>query len=758
MLSADEPIKKSENDKLNRRSFAESLAKTIVQNSFSSSFSIGLYGKWGSGKTSLVNMVLEAVKKDESNAIIVRFNPWLCSDPKQLISQFLKQLSATIKMKTSVLEDVCNLIDQYALAFDVGSNLADINPAVALLSSVGLKFLTKLAGNQLQKMTGDLQERKNQIANKLNKDGIKIIVSIDDIDRLSEDEIIAVFQLVRSVADFPNTVYLLTFDYDVVVHALSKVQYGDGKEYLEKIIQVPFEIPAANVQRIHGVLFDRLDSIMGNDLKHWDKVIWSEVFSYGIKHYIQTVRDVVRYANVYMLKYELLKDETDPVDLLALTALQVFEPSLYSKLPGYIDYLCGSGEYILYEQQEDLEERVKKALSPLFSEDAKLTDTEAAKNIIGILFPKARAAMGVFYGIGRTYSPREFMIHKNVASSECFDRYFRMSLEDGDIPAAVINNIMFGANEEEISDEMMRIYRDGKIIRLLDEIEAYSNRKSESAMSEAYSASGDEFSVSADRASKILTVLARNWGRFEVEDRGFTSIPFNWRLLFCVKSLLKCMDSASRIALMKCIFEDKHVQVSTLALMLLDFEQQIGRYAERDYNRDEADFSEEEVDALEEIFKIRAEEAISSGEALTQHRGLDFLWLLGKMDGEKAEEIKKSLVTDDVSLAKVVSYCTSLSTEESAKIVVQKRHVNLKALGEFIDVDEAKRRVREFLGTPRFFELPKDDQRNAIALVLMPEKRTEEGVIPAGVSEEAIDKELIEIAEDKGIEMVQMDH
>lgn len=757
MLSADEPIKKSEDDKLNRRSFTESLAKTIVQNSFSSSFSIGLYGKWGSGKTSLVNMVLETVKEDEPNAIIVRFNPWLCSDPKQLISQFLKQLSAAIKLKTSVLEDVCNLINQYALAFDVGSILADTNLVAALLSSAGLKFLDKLASSRLQKTTGDLQEKKNQIADKLNKDGIKIIVSIDDIDRLSEDEIIVVFQLVRSVADFPNTVYLLTFDYDVVVHALSKVQYGNGKEYLEKIIQIPFEIPTANVERIHRVLFDRLDYIMGHDLKHWDKVIWSEVFSYGIKHYIQTVRDVVRYANVYMLKYELLKGETDSVDLLALTALQVFEPSLYSKLPGYKDYLCGSSEYTLYERQIELEEKVKKALSPLFSEEAELADAEAAKHIIGILFPRAKVALDISYGVGRTYSSREFMIHKNIASPEYFDRFFMMSLENGDIPAVVINNIMFEANEEEISDEMMRIYRDGKIIRLLDEIEAYSNRKSESAMSEAHSASGDEFSVSADRASKILTVLARNWGRFEVEDSGFTSIPFNWRLLFCVKPLLKGMDEASRIALMKRIFEDEHVQVSTLALMLEDFEQQIGRYTERDYNRDEADFSEEEVDNLEEIFKKRAEAAIRSGEALTQHRGLDFLWLLGKIDVEKAEEIKKSLVTDDVSLVKVVSYCTSLGAE-AAKIVVQKRHVNLKTLGEFIDVDEAKRRVREFLGTPRFFELPKDDQRNAIALVFMPEKRTEEGVIPAGVSEEAIDKELIEIAEDKGIEMVQMDH
>lgn len=495
---------------------------------------------------------------------------------------------------------------------------------------------------------------------------------------------------------------------------------------------------------------------MGNDLKHWDKAIWSEVFSYGIRRYIRTIRDVVRYTNVYMLKYELLKNETDPVDLLALTALQVFEPSLYSKLSGYTDYLCGSGEYILYEQQEGFEEKIKNALSPLFSEDTKLVDIVAAKNIIGILFPKARAAMNVFYGIGRIYSPREFMIHKNVASSECFDRYFRMSLENGDIPASVIKNIMFIASEDEISDEMMRIYRDGKIFRLLDEIEAYtnqqsespkskifSNQESESAMPEVHSDSGYEFLVSSDRASKILAALVRNWGRFEVEDSRFTSISFNLRLLFCVKPLLKGMDSVKRIELMKRIFKDEHVQVSTLALMLEDFEHQIGRYTERNYNRDEAAFSEEEVDVLEEIFKKRAEETISSGEALTQHRGLDFLWLLWKIDEEKTEKIKNSLVTDDISLVKVVSYCTSLGAE-AAKIVVQKRHVNLKALSEFIDVNEAKRRVRDFLGTKQFFMLPKDDQKNAITLVLTPKEQAGEDV-----SVEMIDEELADLKNKK---------
>ena len=77
MISPDLPITKSSEDTLNRSSFAKNLAKTISQYSLQSSFTIGLYGEWGSGKTSLVNMVLEFAEEMDENTIILRFNPWL---------------------------------------------------------------------------------------------------------------------------------------------------------------------------------------------------------------------------------------------------------------------------------------------------------------------------------------------------------------------------------------------------------------------------------------------------------------------------------------------------------------------------------------------------------------------------------------------------------------------------------------------------------------------------------------------------------
>ena len=97
MISSDLPIVNSSQDILNRSIFAKRLAETILQDTLADAFTIGLYGKWGSGKTSLVNMILEAVKDIDDNAIVFNFNPWLCSEPKQLISEFLKQMSAAIK-------------------------------------------------------------------------------------------------------------------------------------------------------------------------------------------------------------------------------------------------------------------------------------------------------------------------------------------------------------------------------------------------------------------------------------------------------------------------------------------------------------------------------------------------------------------------------------------------------------------------------------------------------------------------------------
>lgn len=177
MLCPDLPITKSDDDVLNRGSFAESLAKTIVQYSSPSSLTIGLYGRWGSGKTSLLNIIFENVEKIDDSVAIIRFDPWLCSDPRQLVTQFFKQMATAIKVKKPKAEKVWELIDQYADVFDLTSFLNVRGIAVVPF----FRILAKIAKKQAEQRSKDVQKSKEQIAARLSKEKLKIVVSIDDI-------------------------------------------------------------------------------------------------------------------------------------------------------------------------------------------------------------------------------------------------------------------------------------------------------------------------------------------------------------------------------------------------------------------------------------------------------------------------------------------------------------------------------------------------------------------------------------------------
>lgn len=725
MLSPDLPIAKLEEDGLNRGSFAESLAKTLVQYSFPSSLTIGLYGEWGSGKTSLLNMVFENVERIDDGVVVLRFNPWLCSDPKQLVTQFFKQMATAIKLKKRAADKAWELIDQYADILGATS----VIPVAGEIVAAFTKVLTKKAEEETKERTNDLQESKNQIIKKLKDEKIKIIVSIDDIDRLSEEEIVAVFQLVKSLADFPNTIYVLAFDYDVVVRALGKVQHGDGKEYLEKIVQVPFEIPAPNIDDIHEALFSKLNRILGDiPEEDWDKETWVELFQQGIKNYIRSIRDVIRYTNVFSLKYELLKNETSVVDLLGLTCLQVFEPTVYSKLPSYKDILCGERRSFSHERQKETEEKVERAINRIAPDDGSVTDLEATKNILGTLFPGIKTNMGWLYGVGRGYSHRDSIIRNSIAAPECFDRYFALTLENGAIPTATVRRMVFESSESELAEETMQVYREGKIVRLLEAIEAYAG-------------AGDGRIIDVERTAIIIKVLSCNWSSFEVEDGGFFTVPFAWRLLYCVDPLLKRMDSKARASLMCSIFENEKVQVSTVALLLQDFENQLGRYAENTRESADAVLPLDAVLKLEAIFKERAVKAIDSKVVLRQYHGLRFLWLLEQIAPETAADKKKSMVTDDVSLVKIIDECTSRGSV-AVRIVAKTRTVDRDRLSEFVDLGEAYQRVKKFATENQFFDLPRDEQMSAVAFILIVERGPAESSLKDCIAEDAIMKAL----------------
>ena len=725
MISPDLPITKAKDDILNRSSFAKNLAKVLLEYSCSSSLSIGLYGEWGSGKTSLLNMITEEIADKDGHVVILRFNPWLCSDSKQLISQFFKQLATAMKMKKTATDKAWELIDQYADIFDAASAI----PFVGEIVVTAGKIAAQQAKQHLEK-TDDLQTVKNKIVEKLEEEKLKIVVTIDDIDRLSEEEIVAVFQLVKSLADFPNTVYLLAFDYKVVIQALKKVQHGDGKEYLEKIIQVPFEIPAPSIYTIHKTLFSKLNSIIGNIADNQcDRETWSRLFEFGIKNYIISIRDVIRYTNVFSLKYELLKEETAPVDLLGLTCLQVFEPTIYSRLPYYKSILCGAITGYSYDDRKHKEEKIRQAIEGLLSEEASTSNVEAAKQIIAILFPKIQSVLNTSNGMNMWFVPQQSsLINHNVSNESCFERYFSFMLEDDSIPSATIRNLVYSAGEAGVTSGIQQIYREGKIVRLLDEIQAYAREQSSQR-------------IPSERAIIIFRVLSRLFASFHEDDSKPFTVPFAWRFLFCVDALLPLIEEATRYTHIRSTFEDPQVQPVVLALLLQDFETQHGRFTEKPLKESGQIISLSEVLELEQIFVMKAMEAINSGKAFEYFGGLHFIWMLEKINGEIPSETKARMVSDDISLAKIISYCTSHGTV-TGKVVSRVWGIDKNTLSKFIDVESAYQRMLRFARLREFETLSVDFKRDVIAFILSHEKHPSERMIDNQIYEKEIEQKL----------------
>lgn len=149
-------------------------------------------------------------------------------------------------------------------------------------------------------------------------------------------EICAIFQLVKSIADFPNTTYLLSYDRNVVINALNNIHEGNGDKYLEKIVQIPLEVPLINKKYLQKLLFEEIEFVIEDT--RFDERIWGNVYFNGLRFFFNNIRHVNRYINVFKVNYPLIKDNINLINFLAITCIQVFVPNIYDEIRDNKDF------------------------------------------------------------------------------------------------------------------------------------------------------------------------------------------------------------------------------------------------------------------------------------------------------------------------------------------------------------------------------------------------------------------------------------
>ena len=477
MFSSDKPIFNKKSDKLNRTEFSKQLAKAILSYTETDNFTIGLSGRWGSGKTSIINMVVEEIDEltKETNRdekpIIVKFNPWNYSDQAELTTLFFKTITTSLGQadNSKTLKDIGTALQNYSELFEYATYI----PVAGKYIRLGKHIFSGLGKSLSKKGDKDssLENRKNNVEKALKAQKQKIIVIIDDIDRLTNSKIKLIFQLVNSLAGFPNMIYLLSFDKDVVVRALSEEQNCNGEEYLEKIIQVPFEIPEANKKLITDVFCEKVDEIILQNAEQnisFDIEYWRNIFPSCISPFIKTMRDVNRVINTFYFKFELMKNETNLTDLLAITTLQVCAANIYEWIFSHANSLTGSvisaGRISGVEQKENKSEYLK-TFSIIHKDNPELM-----LKIVQSLFPSFAWHTG-----GRVYDYSDNLKLKRnqrIASVDRVFRYFNLSLEEISVSRNELKCTITDYSEDEIDDLLQSLSKSGALYDYLNELEA----------------------------------------------------------------------------------------------------------------------------------------------------------------------------------------------------------------------------------------------------------------------------------------------
>lgn len=453
MQHRDIPKKtKEDGDDLKFAPFASRVAQGILNYSQNETFIVSLEGEWGSGKTTLINFIKEDLKKERDRVEILDFNPWLITGMEQIIKVFFDELikvlsygSFAVKWNEDIKKDLqtlASLILPDNINIDVG------------LIKVGYKPKDTL----LPKSKKTLAQIKEKINEYLRNSGKKIVVIIDDIDRLTDQETELIFRLTKGIADFDNLIYMLLYDKGVVSKSLQKFKSEDGQKYLEKIVQYPLTVPKPHKSTIKKLLFKELDEIL-EKLKEDDvdfifnKETWGQVHLI-IDKYIKTVRDINQIVNIISFEYPIIATEVNFTDFFIISLIKLKSHALYELIQNKpTDFFLDKNRAYKAEEEE-------KRIVENFNENLK--DFHEFKDLLEIIFP-----------IFTEYNYRSSGKHetKYISDIYYFENYFSFSISDDKLSMKeyyFIREKFLSSDFEAFRDALLEIDKQQKSQYFLD--------------------------------------------------------------------------------------------------------------------------------------------------------------------------------------------------------------------------------------------------------------------------------------------------
>lgn len=492
LIQDDSPITSIDDDKFGRKQFVGNLAKALQPTDKSTeSKVIALTGSWGVGKTSVINMVKNEISKNANKnkkLFIINFNPWQYTKADELIKPFLEEIAFGCKkikrrvakyykdfdtksvrvyftdLITSILSFlgfVVSLIESrekdifFATQNFVNNLRTEVNRLEIIISALPIFMffglfvfsLTKLLHSffyaKLNTKREELSEQKNQISSFIKKRNCHFLIIIDDIDRLTPEETLQMFRIIRTNADFANTTYLVAFDKNVVIENLNKSNIN-GNGFIEKVITLEYQLFEPARFYLRKYLSNGIKQIFGNlNIDEKQKSLFSEdeekyrfeEIVECVSETLKTMRDIKRYLNSLSLYSNIICREgvleVNFMDFSALECIHLKFSDCYYGIQKNKELLTSSEDKIGHYKNVDIKSIVKNFAK---------SDTEL--RLVLILFPVLNLEFRDEIKFGFVSNAEVESQQSRISSPKYFDKYFSsgFSLDD---PEHISNKELF---------------------------------------------------------------------------------------------------------------------------------------------------------------------------------------------------------------------------------------------------------------------------------------------------------------------------
>jgi hypothetical protein len=546
------PCTSEDEDLLGRRKEAQDLAEKIFQTDTSNAaFTIGLTAPWGAGKTSFMLAMKDYLEKRHSDeTILLDFNPWMYRKAPNLTQVFFEELSRALAPYNSALASGFTRYVDHILDKDDSAWLR-----------LGVRLLPQ--GFKAKSTSEQYEFLKKEIG----KLGRKIMIFIDDVDRLDGEELVELFSLIRnSSLSFPHMSYILAYDKEYVASQLQSKFNEHTYRYMEKILQEEYPLAKITPEQLEEALRLELKRIGYGDL-------WRDIKNSGLQlsYHLPTLRVIKRICNTLSSRRKELEGNVALFDWLIIELIRIQYPRVFDLLRvNYKRIFKIGGDRYVVDILEKGEEQNSSATAPLPDHPlyggiihpsrylSEHQDSLQIKNV-GLVIE----LIGLIWGTTRKVAPLQ------ANHSDYIERYFYGTLRECEI------------DETEFREHVNLSF---------EEIKAYIQQKRASQITDLIQKVRREPAESQEKAQILLQILLY---LFSDPSRPFRINQVTER----VDSLKKYLKEASLKSIFKEIFE--HPDTSMGALRYLSC------IAGDEDNVNKLPFTQDEIETIKETLFLR---------------------------------------------------------------------------------------------------------------------------------------------------------